>query len=88
MLTTYPGAIKTKQMKDYIKKHFGSQKQCAEELGVSEKTVGNWMKNNPSGILKHARQIVETKNTTYLQLHGEVEYREHELKVLEPTRGT
>ena len=75
-------------MRDYIKKHFGSQKQCAEELGVSEKTVGNWMTKNPSGILKHARQIVETKNTTYLQLHGEVEYREHELKVLEPTKET
>lgn len=75
-------------VKDYIRKHFGSQKQCAQELGVSEKTVGNWMKHNPSGILKHARQIVETKNTTYLQLHGEVEYREHELEELEPIRET
>jgi len=73
-------------MKDYIKKHFGSQKQCAEELGVTEQTVTNWMKRNPRGILKHAKEIVETKNTTYLQLHGEVEYREHELKVLEPIR--
>jgi len=75
-------------MRDYIKKHFGSQKQCAEELGVTEQTVTNWMKRNPRGILKHAVEIVETKNTTYLQLHGEVEYREHELKVLEPTRET
>jgi DNA-binding XRE family transcriptional regulator len=75
-------------MRDFIKKHYGSQKQCAAELGVSEKTVGNWMKRNPRGILKHAKSIIENKNTTYLQLHGEVEYREHELEVLEPTRET
>jgi glutamine synthetase len=48
--------------------------------------VGNWLRRNPRGILKHARQIVEDKNTTYLQLHGEVEFREHELKVLNPIR--
>jgi len=50
--------------------------------------VGNWLRYNPRGILKHAQQIVEEKNTTYLQLHGEVEYREHELKELEPIRET
>jgi predicted transcriptional regulator len=73
-------------MRDFIKKHYGSQKKCAQELGVTEQTVGNWLRRNPRGILKHARQIVEDKNTTYLQLHGEVEYREHELKVLNPIR--
>lgn len=73
-------------MRDFIKKHYGTQKQCAEELGVTEQTVGNWLRRNPRGILKHAKQIVEQKNTTYLQLHGEVEYREHEIQELEPIR--
>jgi predicted transcriptional regulator len=73
-------------MRDFIKKHYGSQKQCAAELGVTEQTVGNWVKRNPRGILKHAKKIVNNKNTTYLQLHGEVEFREHELEVLEPIR--
>ena len=73
-------------MRDFIKKHYGSQKQCAAELGVTEQTVGNWVKRNPRGILKHAKAIIENKNTTYLQLHGEVEFREHELEVLEPIR--
>jgi predicted transcriptional regulator len=73
-------------MRDFIKKHYGSQKQCAAELGVTEQTVGNWVKRNPRGILKHSKEIVKNKNTTYLQLHGEVEYREHELEVLNPIR--
>ncbi|QDP52718.1 MAG: hypothetical protein Unbinned5858contig1004_3 [Prokaryotic dsDNA virus sp.] len=75
-------------MRDFIKKHYGSQKQCAAELGVTEQTVGNWMKRNPRGFLKYAKEIVNTKNTTYLLLNGEVEFREHELEVLEPTRET
>jgi predicted transcriptional regulator len=73
-------------MRDFIKKHWGTNKRCAEDLGVTSRTVHNWIKNNPRGILKHAKQIVETKNTTYLQLHGEVEYREHEIQELEPIR--
>ena len=75
-------------MRDFIKKHYGTQKECAAQHGVTEQTVGNWLRYNPRGILKHAQQIVEEKNTTYLQLHGEVEYREHELKELEPIRET
>jgi len=73
-------------MRDFIKKHYGTQKEFAAQLGVTEQTVGNWLRYNPRGILKHAKQIVEEKNTTYLQLHGEVEFREHELKVLNPIR--
>ena len=75
-------------MKDFIKKHYGTQKECAAQLGVTQQTVTNWVRSNPRGILKHAKKIVDEKNTTYLQLHGEVEYREHELRELEPTRDT
>jgi len=55
---------------------------------VTEQTVGNWLRYNPRGILKHAKQIVDENDITYLQLHGEVEYREHEIKELEPTKET
>jgi len=73
-------------MRDYIKKHWGTNKKCAEELGVTPRTVTNWIKRNPRGSLKNAAEIVATKNTTYLQLNGEVEWREHEIKNLEPIR--
>ena len=73
-------------MRDFIKKHWGTNKKCAEELGVTPHTVTNWIQRNPRGILKHAAEIVATKNTTYLQLNGEVEWREHEIKNLEPIR--
>ena len=71
-------------MRDFIKKHWGTYLICASELGVTPATVTNWIRRNPRGILKHAATIVATKNTTYLQLHGEVEWREHEIKELEP----
>lgn len=73
-------------MRDFIKKHWGTNKKCAEELGVTSATVTNWIRRNPRGILKHAPEIVATKNTTYLQLFGEVEWRIHEIENLEPIR--
>lgn len=73
-------------MKEFIKKHWGTYNECAEHLGVTRSTVSNWIHKNPRGILKHAKEIVETKNTTYLQIHGEVEFREHEIHELEPIR--
>ena len=73
-------------MKEFIKKHYGTQKKCAAELGVTEQTVGNWIRKNPRGILKHAPEIVANKDITFLQLNGEVEWREHELKELLPIR--
>ena len=75
-------------VKEFIKKLYGTQKECAAQLGVTEQTVGNWVRHNPRGILKHAKQIVQDKDTTFLQLYGEVAYREHELHELEPTKDT
>lgn len=75
-------------MKSYIHKHFGTITACASELGVTTQTVQNWIQRNPRGILKHAPEIIAKKDTTYIQLEGEVLYREHEIQVLEPTRET
>jgi hypothetical protein len=55
---------------------------------VTEQTVGNWLRYNPRGILKYGPEIVASKNTTWLQLEGEVMYRIHEIEELEPTRNT
>ena len=74
-------------MKEFIRKHWGTNKACAAELGVTEQTIGNWIRYNPRGILKHAKQIVEENDISYLQLHGEVEFREHEIKELDAIRA-
>ena len=73
-------------MKSYLKNLYGSQKACAEELGVTRATVQNWIKKNPRGILRHAPEIIRYKNTTFTQLMGEVMFREYELEELEPIR--
>lgn len=73
-------------MKAYLKTLYGSQKACAEELGVTTATVQNWIKKNPRGILRHAPEIIKYKNTTFTQLMGEVMFREYELEELEPIR--
>ena len=69
-----------------MKTLYGSQKACAEELGVTTATVQNWIKKNPRGILRHAPEIIRYKNTTFTQLMGEVMFREYELTELEPIR--
>jgi hypothetical protein len=48
--------------------------------------VQNWVKKNPRGILKYGPEIIATKDTTWLQLEGEVMYRIHEIEELEPIR--
>ena len=72
-------------MKSFILKHFGSGSSCAEELGVTKMTVNNWINKNPRGILKHAPEIVATKNTTWTQLSGEVLFQEEILNKTYPT---
>ena len=61
-------------MNSYIKKHFGTIQKCADELGVSTRTVSNWIHRNPKGILKHGIEITAKKDTTWMQLQGEVEF--------------
>jgi hypothetical protein len=67
-------------MKDYIKKHYGSNVRMAKSLGVTNQTVTNWIKNNPRGMLKYLPEIVEECNTSYHQLVFEVMYHEKTLE--------
>jgi len=69
----------TNDFKKFIKKHYGTQANCAKELGVTTMTVYHWQTSNPRGMLKHAPEIVNKCNTTWTQLAGEVLHREEEL---------
>lgn len=60
----------------FIRKHFGSVEGCSSELNVTSQTVYNWCSKNPRGMLKHAPEIVHTKDITWTQLSGEVLYHE------------
>lgn len=73
-------------MKAYIKELYGTQKACADELGVTTATIQNWIKKNPRGMLVHSPEIVRRKNTTFTELVSEVLFREYEIKELEPIR--
>ncbi len=67
-------------LKHYIRKHYGTQKKCAAELGVTSNTVTNWIHRNPTGMLKHMQKIVGEKNTTPTELMSEVYFHEGEIK--------
>lgn len=73
-------------MREYITKHFGTITGCASELGVTRQAVQNWIRRSPRGILKHAPEIVAMKNTTHLELEGEVLHRESILANAEPAK--
>jgi predicted transcriptional regulator len=66
-------------MKDFIKKHYGSNVRMAQQLGITNQTVSNWLKSNPRGMLKYLPEIVKTSNTTESQVMWEVMFREKEL---------
>ncbi len=73
-------------MKEYITNLDGTQKACADELGVTTATVQNWINKNPRAILVHSPEIVKAKDTTFTQLVSEVLYREYEINELEHIR--
>lgn len=73
-------------MKEYIKELYGTQKACADELGVTTATIQNWINKNPRGMLLHCPEIVKAKNTTLTQLVSEVLFREYEINELAPIR--
>lgn len=68
------------ELAKFIAKHFDTVDGCAEQLGVTSQTVYNWMNKNPRGMLKHAPEIVQRKNTTWTQLSGEVLHHESLIK--------
>ena len=66
-------------MKDFIKKHYGSNVKLADDLGISNQTVTNWIKSNPRGMLKYLPEIVSKVDTTERQVVWEVMLHEKEI---------
>ena len=59
-------------MKRYILELYGSQQKCADALGVDRKTVYRWINENPWPMVRHAKKILETSNTTKEELMIEI----------------
>ena len=72
--------MKDENLSSFLRKHYGTLTDCAKELGVTQRTVQNWISTNPRGLLKHAPEIVAQKNITWTQLGGEVLYHEEKLQ--------
>jgi DNA invertase Pin-like site-specific DNA recombinase len=66
-------------LKDYIKKLYGSQKACADALGVDRRTVHRWINENPKRMIKYVDTIVKTSDTTKIQIIGEILYHDEEI---------
>ena len=68
-------------MKDYILRKYGTRKNCADSLGVDVRTVYNWININAMPMLKHADKIVQTSDTTRVELIGEILFNEEEKQI-------
>lgn len=65
--------------KEFITKHYGSQRQLSKDLNVTPETVRIWIVKNPRGLLKHIPEIVRDKNVTASQVMWEVIHHEQTL---------
>lgn len=61
---------------EFINKLWGSEGACADELGISPRTIRNWKTQTPRGMLKHAPEIVAKHDITWTQLAGEILHQE------------
>jgi hypothetical protein len=68
-------------MKDYILRKYGTRKNCAQSLGVDVRTVYRWININAMPMLKHADKIVQTSDTTRVELIGEILFNEEEKQI-------
>jgi len=66
-------------MRQFIKKHYGTQLRMSKQLGVSNQTVTNWMKSNPRGMLKYIPEIVSGVDTTEREVVWEVMFHEKDI---------
>tara|TARA_R110002012_G_scaffold320661_1_gene544911 strand:+ start:388 stop:597 length:210 start_codon:yes stop_codon:yes gene_type:complete len=66
-------------MRQFIKKHFGTQLNMSNTLGISNQTITNWVKTNPRGMLKYIPEIVSRADTTEREVVWEVMF--HEKKI-------
>ena len=69
------------EFKEYIRRLYGSQKQMAQALNVSENTVSRWVLKNPIPMLAHGIDIIRDCNTTELELFSEITAHSMYLKV-------
>lgn len=51
-------------LNEFVRDHYGSQKQLAKSLNVAEHTVVRWIKREPHHMMKHAWQMAEEKTPT------------------------
>tara|TARA_R110000772_G_C13097031_1_gene419263 strand:- start:412 stop:621 length:210 start_codon:yes stop_codon:yes gene_type:complete len=63
-------------MKQFIKKHYGTQLNMSNKLGITNQTITNWIKYNPRGMLKYIPEIVSLVDTTEREIVWEVMYHE------------
>lgn len=67
-------------MRQFIKKHYGTQRKMSDELGISNQTITNWIKTNPRGVLRYLPEIVSNIDTTAMEVVWEVMHHERFLK--------
>ncbi len=71
--------MNTTELKEYIKKLYGTQQACANALGVDRRTVHRWINEEPKRMIRYADTIVKTADTTKIQLIGEILYQDEQL---------
>ena len=62
----------TMNLREFIRQQWESDQHAADDLGVSLRTIKNWMALNPTGILKHSTQIVAMQKVEPLELFDAV----------------
>lgn len=66
---------------DLIRRHYGAQTILAQDLGVTNQTVTNWIKTRPAAIMKHAATIAASdRGITISDLLEAVEAHEKHLE--------
>ena len=71
---------KESEFKQFIRKHYGTQKRMADDLGITTAAINKWINVNPRGMLKYTPEIVKYKNVTASQVVWEVMFHEKHLK--------
>jgi len=70
----------TMKLKAYILKHFEGLDNCAQMLGVSRRTVENYIYSNPTGILKHSGQLMQMDGVDPFELFDVVAENVEQIK--------
>lgn len=72
--------LNTMKLKSFINKHFEGLDHCAEKLGVSRRTVENYIYSNPTGILKHSTQLMQMDGVDPFELFDVVAENVEQIK--------